>query len=153
MVFSWFSHHHGEETTTTHNKRVDDNTPRSLRNPWNWAAGAAVFLPMFIFLIARLFNRGGGGGGEGQNSSWWNWGGEGNEGNEGQAGNWTTTFVYLWSLILFGLLVWRGNRVLEKDKDTRALFASLVLFANLAFLCAVLIALVREGILLSRKYV
>ena len=43
-------------------------------------------------------------------------------------------------LALFALLVWRGNKVLTSGKDERALFAALVVFANLAFLCCILVA-------------
>jgi len=112
-------------------------------------------LPLVIYGIASLVNRGDGGneegwwgrwwggeeggGGGGENQGWWRWGNGGEAQRENQ-GRGALAFVYLWSLALFALLVWRGNRVLSNNKDDRALFAALVVFANLAFLCWIMIA-------------
>jgi hypothetical protein len=118
---------------------TDDDQKGSLSSAWNSAAGATVLLPLFLFLMARLVNNireGGGDGGEGEGGWWWWWQQDRPQEERGTKG--ALGFVYIWSLIIFALLVWRGDRVLEHKKDHRALFAALVVFANLAFLCCIL---------------
>lgn len=106
-------------------------------------------------MIARLVNREGGDGGGGDGEGWWNrwwggndqgeqrgwqWWGNGEEARQEDQGKGALAFVYIWALIVFVILVWRGNQVLGNKKDTRALFAALVVFANFTFLCWILVA-------------
>lgn len=106
-------------------------------------------LPIVLFLAASLVSgvagEGGGDGGGGGEGGW-AWGDwfnfeEGGK-EEGRFQGLGQGFVYLWSLAVFGVLVWRGNRVLESssNKDLGALVAALVVFANLAFVCLILLA-------------
>lgn len=94
---------------------------------WNVAAAATVVLPLVASWLALVVNR------EGEGGSWW-WGGEGN-------GTVVLVVVYIWSLLLFAYLVWYGNRVLTKEKESqmKVLLAALFVFANLALLCSILI--------------
>ena len=122
----------------------------SLLTSWQVSALATVALPLFFFLVSGIFSQDGGGEEGGWWSNFWNndeerggwWWWWQNDHQEEQRGNGGAAlgFVYCWSLVLFGVLVWRGSKVLEKKKDYRALFAVLVVFANLAFLCWILVA-------------
>lgn len=119
--------------SSNHNRR--DNTPLIVMY-WNAAAGVVVGLPILLFLIVRIFSR---------------LGGEGGQGGEGWFGRWMdgpeeerwqgvgSVLANLWALAVFGVLVWRGNRVLQSGKDHRSLFVATVMLANLAFLCFLLV--------------
>jgi hypothetical protein len=109
-------------------------------------AGATVLLPLFIWMIARLVTRdgedGGGGGGDEENR-WWSWGdreegwwGRAEEREQGV----TLGFVYFWALLLFGGIVWYGNRVLQNDnkEQLKGFMVTLIVFTNLALMLAVL---------------
>ena len=155
-------------STSTTKTSASNNEKDTLLMSWNVAAGATVILPLLVFMIARFVssNRDGGGDGEGggeeeeeeEGGGWWTkwWGGNDDDGGEEGRGWWwwwgngdarpedqgkgALAFVYVWALVVFAVLVWRGNRVLGNKKDTRALFAALVVFANFTFLCWILVA-------------
>jgi hypothetical protein len=111
---------------------------------FNIAAGATVILPLFMWMIACLV--GGDRDGGGEENSWWSWGnrdGEGWWGNqpaEERGQGVALGFVYFWSLVLFGGIVWYGNRVLEKDNKEllKGFLVTLIVFTNLALMLAVL---------------
>jgi hypothetical protein len=115
-------------------KQEESEGGSTVLKSWNISAVATVVLPLFIFMIARLVNRDNNGG---RRRLWW-WGGEGQP--EGEGGSGALFFVYIWSLLLFAYLVWYGNRVLSKEKENQiqVLLAALFVFANLAFLCSIL---------------
>lgn len=75
--------------------------------------------------------------GDEQRMLWWRQGKEGENRNGGAA-----MFVYVWSLLIFAVIVWRGNRLLLTNKGHRELFDTLVMFANLSFLCWILLGAV-----------
>ena len=122
---------------------------------WNLSAALTIVLPMFLCLVARLVSpREGGDGGEGKGGGWFHWwNGDGENGGGGAEGTWwwgdrpeeqrhegvAQCFAYVWTLLLFTIIVWRGNRVLENDRDRRALFSALVVFGNLSFVCWILV--------------
>lgn len=132
--------------STTSKSSSDSDTSRPMNNAvktWNVAAGATVLLPLLVLMFASIFSGEGGGGGGGGEGGFWNWSWFRNEGAQEENGG-PLVFVYLWSLVLFGVLVWFGNRVLGgeagggKEKSVQNLFVALVGFANLAFLCLIL---------------
>lgn len=123
----------GYSTSATSTAQL--TSPPTILVAWNTTAVATIVLPLMLFAIANLFaRRGEGGGGEGER--WWNWDGPEEERFSGLG----RTFVYLWSLVIFALIVWRGNRVLQSGRDIRVLFVALAVFANLVFLCWILLA-------------
>ena len=84
---------------------------------------------------------------ERRNLIWWWWGkGEEEEGGQDEArvvrGRRALIFVYIWSLFIFAYLVWIGNRALGNngnDKQHQILLMGLIVFANLAFVCSILV--------------
>jgi hypothetical protein len=144
---------------------MTDSSP-SLHVYWKISAALTVGLPIVLFLFVELFtmsSQQNNGGGQNRynnyNNNGWNWYNNGREGggdqNNNRRGWWYDNndrppeegghgfgqaFVYFWSLAVFGVLIWRGNHVLRADKDIRALFVALVVFANLAFMCWILVA-------------
>ena len=102
---------------------------------WNGAAGLVVGVPLVLYWVVKLLL--------------------GLQGQGGERGGWLREFLdgpeeerwqgvgaalaYLWSLAVFGVLTWRGKRVLQLGKDIRALFVALVMWSNLAFLCFLLV--------------
>jgi hypothetical protein len=109
---------------------------------FNIMAGATVLLPLFIWMIAGLVTRDGEGGG-GEENRWWSWGdreegwwGRAEEREQGV----TLGFVYFWALLLFGGIVWYGNRVLQNDskEQIKGFLVTLIVFTNLALMLAVL---------------
>ena len=121
---------------------------------WNVTAAATVIIPLVFFGVGKLIvsingntnsNYGNDDDGvQGQMRQWWqqayNWA-DGNA-DDGSMGKGSLIFVYVWSLILFIGLVWRGNIIISKKKDIRALFAAIIMFTNLAFMMWVLSAAV-----------
>lgn len=101
---------------------------------------------------------------DGSNRSWWKfWGGNNNNNNEDNGGGsqdanipwwWFSgrerdpedegrgalIFVYIWSWLLFLSLVLYGNIVFQRGSDFEGLQGALIMFANLAFMCLVLVA-------------
>jgi hypothetical protein len=109
------------------NKEKNDFCQRLGEHPlllgFNIAAGATVLLPLFMWMIARLIREDG----------------EGNRAAEDGGQGATLGFVYIWSLVAFGCIIWHGNQVLERDSKEllKVLLASLAVFCNLAFLLSV----------------
>ena len=160
---SWFSRRGkdaAEELTTSQNKSATtrSGSKNTLLISWNIAALATVLLPLFMFMIARLVNRNGeqnegNQGAEEEQRSWWDrlwwWGGNDDNVADDDGPRWwwyfwwwgtgALAFVYIWSLLFFGFLVWGGNQVLAAKKEGRTLVAVLVTFANLAFLCCIMV--------------
>ena len=80
-------------------------------------------------------------GGNDENSGgWWFWGNNGEEmRREDQQGRGAIVFVYLWSLLVFGLLVWYGNVVFRKNAHPLPLLSAMVVFWNMCFMCLILV--------------
>lgn len=110
----------------------------SLRTGWNIGAAIAVFAPMLLFIIATLVDRRG--------ERWWTW-----EGGDQEGGSTALIiFAYIYTLGVFGFLVWYGNRILQPKPSgffgngaavsrSPLIFAMLV-FLSMGFLCLLLIA-------------
>ena len=104
------------------------NGQNGLLLTFNMTAGATVFLPLFTSMIASLVS--------GEEIRWWSWG-RAEELGQGV----TLGFVYFWSLLLFGGIVWYGgNRVLQNDNkgQLKGFLVTLILFTNLALMLALL---------------
>ena len=106
---------------------------------WNIAFATVVGLPILLCMTVHVLSRGGGGGGE---EGWWDAWFDGPEEEKWQGVG--SFFAYLWGLLVFSFLYWRGKKVLEKQSDIRTLFVALAVFANLAFLCWILTATTRQ---------
>lgn len=110
---------------------------------WNLGAVLSTLLPFLTWLAAALVVRGGNDEGEqqDQSSSWWSWGNGQQEerGPEDQQGKGAIVFVYLWSLLAFGLIVWYGNAVFRNRAHPLPLLSALVVFCNACFMCLLLV--------------
>uniref|UniRef100_A0A7S3PD99 Uncharacterized protein n=1 Tax=Amphora coffeiformis TaxID=265554 RepID=A0A7S3PD99_9STRA len=106
---------------------------------WNTACSMVVGLPLILHMSVNVLSRDGGGGGGGEGGEgWWNAWFDGPEEEKWQGLG--SFFAYLWGLVVFGFLVWRGNQVLRNKSDVRTLYIAMVIFLNLAFLCWILTA-------------
>jgi hypothetical protein len=106
---------------------------------WNLGAVLSALLPFLTWLAAALLK--GGDNGEEQSSSWWSWGnGQQQErGPEDQQGKGAIVFVYIWSLLAFGLIVWYGNAVFRNHAHPLPLLSALVVFWNACLMCLLLV--------------
>ena len=114
---------------------------------WNLGAVLSALVPFLTWLAAALANGGddaeeqSGDDGEEQSSSWWSWGnGQQQErGPEDQQGKGAIVFVYIWSLLAFGLIVWYGNAVFRNRAHPLPLLSALVVFWNASLMCLLLV--------------
>ena len=111
---------------------------------WNLGAITSVLLPLLTWSIACLVKAFGGDGDQNRNeetSSWWSWGNGRQEerGAEDQQWKGAILFVYLWSLISFGLIVWYGNAVFRRSAHPLPLLSALVVHCNACLMCLLLV--------------
>ena len=141
---NWFTGKDNNKSKTSDrgNEQMGSATPLHGDTPmiivyWNAAAGFALGFPLLLYFVVKIFSGRGEGGGNGGwfGSGWFNDGPE-----EERWQGLGSTLAYFWACAVFGILVWRGNRALQLDRDIRALFVALVVFTNLAFLCWILVA-------------
>lgn len=131
---------------------------------WNIGAVVSFLLPLMIMSISRLSNRAegnnnnnynfyynynnnqggdgdGDGGGEGEDDQmqeyWWR--NQRNEEIEGR-GKAAITITYLWVLVMFIALILYGNIVLKRNSEFVVLQATIVMFANFAFVIMILLS-------------
>lgn len=110
---------------------------------WKIGAAVAVLVPLLMFGIASLIN-----GREGERRWWWSGEGGGRE----DRGKGFIIFAYFYMLVLFGLLVWYGIRVLGQPATVSTgfwknggvsrspLILAMLVFGSMTFLCTLLIA-------------
>jgi hypothetical protein len=77
------------------------------------------------------------------NSGGWWWWSNNNEDNERQReenqGRGAMIFVYLWTLMLFAILVWYGRLVFRRNAHSLPLVSAMVVFWNLSLMGAILV--------------
>jgi hypothetical protein len=107
---------------------------------WNVGAVSSVLLPFLTWLTAVLIN-GSNDEGEEQSSPWWSWGNgqQAERGPEDQQGKGAIVFVYIWSLLAFGLIVWYGNAVFRNHAHPLPLLSALVVYCNACLMCLLLV--------------
>mmetsp|Transcript_24446 Transcript_24446/g.40518 ORF Transcript_24446/g.40518 Transcript_24446/m.40518 type:complete len:281 (+) Transcript_24446:46-888(+) len=78
-----------------------------------------------------------------QNSGWWWWSRNNEEDQdrrrEENQGKGAVIFAYLWTLLVFGALVWYGNLVFRRNAHPLPLVSAMVVFWNMSFIGAILV--------------
>ena len=134
--------------------------PHHLSGPFKLASAATVLIPLLMFTSAcvSMGNRYGNNyrnryaynNANGYNNYNNNYNGEdgGENGEENNAGGEEKagrtiqlSFVYAWSLLVFGVVVLIGTKTLAQSGNPRQnLLVCLIMFANLSFLCTVMMS-------------
>jgi predicted permease len=114
---------------------------------WFASGAVTVFLPLLVMVIGRATNEWEGGeqqqnGGDNNNNGedrqysapWWYFGRSSNRERREDDTPPILIAVYLWSLLVFGGILFYGYRTIARGGDYTGIVAALVLFANYAVL-------------------
>jgi hypothetical protein len=116
---------------------------------WFISGAVTVVLPLILFGWARLSYSGDGNDDNGnqdddnnQNNQndgapWWWFGG--NDERREEAASPALVFTYVWSLLLFGAILYYGLKSIRRGGQDMIVITSLIFFANLAFLMMILL--------------
>jgi len=120
---------------------------------WNLTAILSVLVPLITYWICASRNP------ENDDNGWtWWWNNNNENNNDNERGWWynlwsggeerrdeeqgsgALVFVYLWTLVMFVILVYYGHGHIKNTSDNRTFLLALIMFANLAFVACILTA-------------
>jgi preprotein translocase subunit SecG len=138
---------------------------------WYGAGTATVLIPLLVFAVGRLSHSAENNSNTDNNSNchwyqwicsvkeqrqasgssvpWWWLGGQVSN-NNGQPRP-VLIFIYIWSLILFGAILYFGSAAITSGQDA-AVIATLCVFANLCFVLMMLVQVAGEGLVATTSY-